>query len=411
MNRLIGTLIVLLLSSAAQASDQWKGLWQVVTYSGDQPGVIYHLAIAGVNKDDVRVYSEIGKELDFGNLKISEDSLALTVTPAPKPLPTSLHARREGNRLMGEWVFSHPQYGEETGKILGRKHVSLPPDWQPFAQLQRDQEGPLIDLTSALGRIEDAADFAQFLRLWDEQVEPGYYFLLYRQLHDSAEAERKAAELKSLFESFRDPAIVSRWQSWRTDVVRQVEAAKTLLRVSSAPFYVLRPVGPEVERVPLWSKFLSETDKSRLCCSMVPFLEQEYVVFNPLAWPESEETTLLVTKTIVLSLLPAPAGESAAEEIFRQGLALQVALEMNKRPALSCSDEQIRQLKTDFRSLTSEVRKTIEEQFAPGKGPAAPGLLLASDFVRFLSAKQDRTELMGMSESEIRAAFAAYLAD
>jgi hypothetical protein len=413
MKRLVTALIALVfVSNVALASDQWDGLWQIVTYSGDRPGSIYHLAISGSSRDSLGVYNEIGKALEVGDFKISEESILLVVTPAPKPLPTALDAQRDGDRLTGQWTFSHPQYGETTGRLAGRKIVDLPPSWLPFAKLQRDQEQALIDLISPLHKVQTVTDFAQFVETWDKLVEPDYYFLLYRQLYtDPAESERKPAELGKVFDQLRDPVGASRWEAWGTDFLHHVEGAKALLRISSAPFYVLRPVGPAVEKVTLWSKFLSETDKSRLCCSMVPFLEQDYLVFNPLAWPASEETALLVTKEIVLSLLPAPDSDSAAEEIFRQGLALHLALELNSRPAPACSPERLQQLKKHYGTLPTLGREAITSEFVPGTPPAAPGLLLACDFIRSLSSGQSRTQLIGMNETQIKAALASYLAD
>jgi hypothetical protein len=413
MNRPVALLLVVLcFAGGAQGSDQWKGLWQIITYSGDQPGSVYHLAISGATRDDVTVYNEIGKSLDFSDFSLSQESIRLVIAAAPKPLPTTIEIQREDQVLSGKWVFFHPQYGEETGRLTGRRVLELAPDWKPFARLQGEQDDPLIDLTAPLGKVEEMADFPEFMEHWNKQVEPDYYFLFYQHLHpNSGEVETKPAELAKVFESLRDPQVASLWQSWKTDLARHVKAAKALLPVYSSPFYVLRPVGPPVERVELWSKFLSETDKSRLCCSMVPFLDQEYLVFNPLNWPVSEETKLLVGKEVVLSLFPAADGESAAEEIFRQGLALQIAREINESPAPACSPERIQQLKKAYGALSTQNRLAIVSSFAPGINPETPGFQLAIDFVRSLSSERDRAELMALTGAEIVAALAAYLAD
>ena len=400
----------------APASTNWTGVWRITAFTSGSASGIYHVVVSGEKEEQVQVYDEMGRQLGLLSAGFEGKRLSLVSTRSQrKPLPLSFEAARRDGRLEGEWSFFHPQY--KAGGELSGVRVMSSSRWIPFEELHKQRKNGFVDVSGFLLESAPLKNLQQFLAFWDRQVEPIYYLLSQRWLYGSGnDPGRKKKQLTRVFRLLKGVApqsvFVKNFASLVKTASRQIKAR---VQGQERRFYVVSSVGPEpVSSLRLWSRSPAADDGVEKCCSdlVVESLEEDYLVFNPFELASNPEiAAILVRKGILLLTLWSEPSRDLATEVFRHGLSLYLALDLEGKAFPSFPERKLPHYKDELRS---DLSKSWGET---GYRPLAAqmdlseclGCVVGYDFARTLLTTRSLKEVLRLNDSEVADEWTRYL--
>lgn len=341
MKGLLAVLVSLAFSTVVSASSEWNGLWRITTFYEDEFNALYHLAISG---EEIRVFDEMGRKLEVPEATASAETLDLLIAPATKPHPFRLTGARQGDQVTGEWTFFVGQYSA-TGKLKAERVFEQAP-WDPFEAIRADWKDGLIDLTGFLLKEAPRSQFDEFVSFWNRQVLPRYYFLVQGWLYGEGDGlDSQEQQLRQVFEFLgkvrKEKAPVSLGKTLK----KSLQEVKARFGSTRFNYYLVNSIGPEgASWVTLSSRPPRPDELDIGCCSefKVPNFEEQYLILNPLALTTDLSLLgVMVKQELILHSL-WPDQESSPElQLFKRGLSLHLALELEER-AFPSSLQEVR---------------------------------------------------------------------
>ena len=317
---------------------EWKGLWRVTNL--DEQGrasTNLHLHISTGEVEDIRVYDNASRPLHVINWEMQGKELFVSTTrDSTKPLPLNLTLIRSGNKVAGNWAFQHPQYPVK-GPIVAKQILSRGPS--EFSEVVRPfRTNRVLDLVTPLLAESPFHEFSQFNSYWEDQILPTAYYLVQSWLYGSVN-ETEESHLRGIFKLVSNPSSSNGFlKGFPVLVEETLRRAKVRFSQRRTSFFIVSMPAPvPVSLISLWSAPETPSDGKVRCCSSLIFedLSEAYVILNPFLLSRDPDFAAVAIQRQILSQIIWPKPTKLPEaQLMQQGLALQLAMELENRAAI-----------------------------------------------------------------------------
>jgi len=409
--------IILLILSASftslSAQHDWSGLWRISRYFEDQVEEVVNLFIQprgdGV---EVTVYPDQARPMAIQSMEFRAQDNFLEVRAAndeKRPLPMLFKFSKEGDRISGNWVFSHMQFGSTIEGRLEGFRVFPEPYWEPWLDVEVRRPERLLDLAALLVEQGLGDDFDEFQALWDELIERNYYFPLQNWIYGRGgdPIARKRKLLEGIFQQLKDESALGRLRAGAESAKRVIERLK-LSSGSADPerFLIILPGVPADFEELLWSRIPTREEEVSCRCSLD--LRERFIFFDPLQYSETGVGPVLSMKDTLRRALWTNPAQRLPIRVFREALALGVAIE-DQGAEWNISTPNLEAARIEFGPLLSEQKSFVDPKT---EDDLAASLVhtLGLSFIRDLRQERTLQELIRLSVPQILSEWKSFLA-
>lgn len=407
-----------LFSLFSLASEDWAGVWRLTQFAEESADGVYHLSIQSSEVDgiQVEVYDGLVRELTVKEFEMQGTRLEMTLIPWFKqPLPLSLEMNRHGDRLEGRWSFLHPQLGLEIGGMLaGMRLPYLRPDRVRKKVRSLSDEAGVVDLWAILLEAAPLESREEFFDFWNRSFEPRYYILFHEWLYGLEGSERlKEERLDQLYARLRqsdaDRIFFDGFGRHLKEAYQEIQQ-RFPGRATEVHLVSGFSSGPATRRH-FWTRPGEAFDAEGCGCRVD--LSEDYLVLDPSHYaPPGEWAGLLWKKDLVTALFWGTPQGGPAVKLYRRGVALYLALELEGRSFPAFPAGRLAEHRRLVKEALAEPAETLDRRLFPEGGDLSEsaGYVIGYDFARYLFSRRKPGEATHLLESDLVPEWNRYLA-
>ena len=410
--------LIILLTLAASltplsAQHEWSGLWRISRYFEDNVEGVINLFIQPQGEGvEVTFYPEQARPMTIQRVEFRAQDNYLEVRASndeKRPLPMLFKLSTEGDRITGNWVFSHMQFGSTLEGRLEGFRVFSEPYWEPWLDVEVRRPEGYLDLAAMLVEQGSRDDFDEFQVFWDELIERNYYFLLQNWIYgnDGDPLTRKRKLLEGIFNQLKDESSLQQLRAGATIAKRVIEKLKLIVGDSDLErFLIILPGVPADHEEFLWSRVPTREEEISCKCSID--LRERFIFLDPLQYSATGVGPVLSEKdTLVRALWSNPA-LGLPVRVFREALALELAVE-GQGSEWNISTPNLAAARIDFGPLLIDQKSAVDPRTEDDLA-ASLAHSLGLSFIRDLRQEHTLLELTRLSTPQILSAWKSFLA-